>query len=53
MKRDRIILWAFIAGMALLIAAQVVGQTMLNHWDAKSYRPSRPDPAAVRQLSDY
>ena len=52
MIRYGYLLWFIIAALALLIVAQVVGQGILDYWEAKSDRPLQPNPSAVRQSSD-
>jgi len=46
MRRDRVILWAFVAGLALLIVVQIVGNRVMQQRQ-KQYDPqSRPSPKA-------
>jgi len=46
MRRDRVILWAFVVGLALLIVVQIVGSRMM-HQRQQQYDPhSKPSPKA-------
>ena len=51
MTKDRVILWSWIAFLALLIVGELVGNGMINHWRAGSDRFPKPDPAAMKLLA--
>lgn len=51
MIRDRYLIWLMIAAMGLLGAAQFAGLIVRHHLKAVDDELSRPNPAAVRQLS--
>lgn len=46
MKRDRVILWCFIALLALVIVAQIIGNGLMNHWRQNGF--SKPNPMYER-----
>jgi len=46
MKRDRLILWAFFVGLALVIVLQIVGNQMMRQRQQQYDPQSRPSPKA-------
>jgi len=46
MKRDRLILWAFFVGLALVIVLQIVGSRMMRRGQQQYDPHSRPSPKA-------